>query len=290
MKTLLLIFWLSAAASPIREADQGLQPLHGNAAEMSYVRVKYAAGRQPEALQTALVRFASSASDGGWVDLVSVVHVGDAEYYAALNRAFTHYDAVLYELIAPEDTVVPVGGAENGSWLSMFQGGLKDLLGLSFQMEHIDYTRKQMVHADMTPDEFNHSMSARNESLLGMLFKVWITALRNPQAAGAVNEVSLMQVLFADDRQLALRRLMAEQLSQVDLLQQALQGEEGSTILTERNKKALQVLRAQAPFKDKRIAIFYGAAHMPDLAERLQRDFGLQATGVQWLNAWPLDR
>ena len=34
-------------------------------------------------------------------------------------------------------------------------------LGLSFQLDEIDYTRPNLVHADMTPDEFAQSMRDR---------------------------------------------------------------------------------------------------------------------------------
>ena len=38
----------------------------------------------------------------------------------------------------------------------------------------------------------------------------------------------------------------------------------------------------------KKIAIFYGAAHMPDFAERLQGEFGLMRSDTRWLTAWDL--
>lgn len=38
----------------------------------------------------------------------------------------------------------------------------------------------------------------------------------------------------------------------------------------------------------KKIAIFYGAAHMPGFARRLTADFGLSPTKTTWLTAWDL--
>ena len=38
----------------------------------------------------------------------------------------------------------------------------------------------------------------------------------------------------------------------------------------------------------RRIAIFYGAAHMDDFDQRLQEDFGLQPRETVWLEAWDL--
>ncbi len=62
-------------------------------------------------------------------------------------------------------------------------------------------------------------------------------------------------------------------------------GMEGTVILTERNKAAVKVLREQLKAGKKNIAIFYGAAHMPDLAERLDL-LGFRPTKTEWHKAW----
>jgi len=48
------------------------------------------------------------------------------------------------------------------------------------------------------------------------------------------------------------------------------------------------VLREQMARGRKRIAIFYGAAHMEDFDRRLRADFGLQPREAVWLEAWDL--
>ena len=63
---------------------------------------------------------------------------------------------VLYELVAPEGTKIPKGGGEgSGSFVSTMQKAMKDLLQLEFQLEIVDYTRKNLVHADMSPEQFS---------------------------------------------------------------------------------------------------------------------------------------
>ena len=37
-----------------------------------------------------------------------------------------------------------------------------------------------------------------------------------------------------------------------------------------------------------KIAIFYGAGHMPDIEKRLIADFGMKHDGERWLEAWNL--
>jgi hypothetical protein len=52
----------------------------------------------------------------------------------------------------------------------MLQQGLKNSMELSFQLDEIDYTPANFVHADMTPQEFSASMEKRGESLLSIMF------------------------------------------------------------------------------------------------------------------------
>ena len=65
-------------------------------------------------------------------------------------------------------------------------------------------------------------------------------------------------------------------------------GPEGSAIITERNKKAFEVLRREIAKGRKKIAVFYGAGHLPDMQRRLEQDFGMQQTGTDWVTAWSL--
>jgi hypothetical protein len=66
-------------------------------------------------------------------------------------------------------------------------------------------------------------------------------------------------------------------------------GEQGSVIITERNKKALGVLKKQLADGKKRIGIFYGAGHLNDMDERLRKDFGLEPASITWVTAWNLN-
>jgi hypothetical protein len=82
---------------------------------------------------------------------------------------------------------------------------------------------------------------------------------------------------------------MAEQFEDLDGMMAAVEGPEGSTLISERNKVALAELPRQIAAGKQHIAIFYGAAHLPDMQRRLQGDeFGMQRTGERWLTAWNL--
>ena len=128
----------------------------------------------PLALQTAIVSFAAAGDRhrGVQVDLVGAIHIADKAYYDELNRRFRGYDAVLYELVAREEANVPQPGQSPGTVVGGMQVGMKSLLGLEYQLDGIDYARKNLVHADMSPEEFAATMKSRKESFAGMFFRM----------------------------------------------------------------------------------------------------------------------
>ena len=245
----------------------------------------------PTALQTATVRFVAPDAErkGLVVDLIGVVHIGEKEYYERLNEQFKQYDAVLYELVAPPGTRVPKGGAKSKHPVGQLQQIMKNVLELDFQLDHIDYHQKNFQHADMSPDDFAKSMADRKESFFELFLKMMAQGMvqQSKKGGGGTSDAELLMALFDRNRALALKRLFAEQFEDLDGAMGALDGPEGSTLLTERNKKALEVLKKDIDDGQRRLAIFYGAGHMPDMAERLENEFGLQRQGdEQWLTAW----
>lgn len=254
---------------------------------------------QPVSLDTAVVSYAETAAGARragrrvpvQVDLVAAVHVGGRDYYEALNRAFAAYDAVLYELVAPPKARVPKPGRKPAGALGAAQQGLTRMLGLDFQLDRVDYGAANFVHADLSPREFDAAMAKRGETWLGVFTRLMNEAsTRAGDGAAEVSLGDLFGLVFSAeaDRQVRLRRIMAEQFSDMDVLVAAFGGEKGSTLITDRNTAALAVLRNRIARGDARIAIFYGAAHMPDFDARLRDDFGLQPRDTAWLEAWDL--
>ncbi|WP_223787223.1 hypothetical protein [Marinicella meishanensis] len=242
-----------------------------------------------KALQVSIVRYQPRTGGEQTVDLVGAVHVGDQRYYQELNDLFKQYDVVLYELVAPEGTVIPKGGVATTGTLSKIQVGLKDLLGLSYQMEEVDYTSQHFVHADFTPEEFQKSMDDKGESIFSMMFNMWRASL-SQQLSGqsTASDLELLMALVSSDRQNALKTVMAKELANSTDLMQALEGSEGSTIVAERNKKALQVLQREMAKNAQSFAIFYGAAHLSDFHQRLVSDFDMVPVSTRWVDAWQL--
>lgn len=256
-----------------------------------FVRIVKNDKQEPVALETAIVRYVSAdpARKDLVVDLVGAIHVGDKSYYEALNKRFEQYDVLLYELVAPEGTKVPKGGRQGapGSAISALQLGMKSILELDYQLEIVDYTKDNFVHADMSPEEFDASMKNKGESWMQMFFRMLGQGLakQSSKKEGAT-DADLIFALFAKDRPLRLKRIMADQMEDLELQMAALEGPDGSTILTERNKKALTVLERELKAGKTKIGIFYGAAHLPDMHERLINEFKLKRASEEWLPAW----
>ena len=85
----------------------------------------------------------------------------------------------------------------------------------------------------------------------------------------------------------SLKRAFAEQLGDMRMAVGALGGKEGSTILTERNRVALEKLDEILKDGDRVVGVFYGAAHLPDMEERLLAR-GFVRDQTTWLEAWDL--
>jgi hypothetical protein len=262
-------------------------------AQPQFVRVRRDEKGQPLAMETAVVRYVAAEAGGAAVvvDLIGAVHVGDKSYYDELNKLFESYDVLLYELVAPEGTKVPKEGRKGPSAhpIGAMQDGMSAILELQHQLDSIDYTKANFVHADMSPEEFAKSMEKRGESFMQLFFRLMGQGMaQNASKGGGSNDLDLLVALFSKDRALKLKIMMAEQFNEIDGALAVLDGPEGSTILTERNKKCFEVLSKQLKDGKKKIGVFYGAAHLPDMERRLLADHGMKRDTEQWLAAWNL--
>lgn len=298
-------------APPSVKTDAGA-PTEETVAEQpkEYVRIKRNERRLAQALQTSIVKFGDSSQyPNATVDLIGAIHLGEASYYDALNKAFSEYDVLLFEAVMPAAAVQrgfrPGGGKGTGrrlsdedAWneakiglqaISALQLTMKDALGLEFQLGAIDYYKSNFVHADMTQEEFEASMAKRGESFSEILVReMGRAAIQQQDKNPFAQQLDLMFSLVASDRTFAVRRIAAVELAKANEGTAFAEADGTSTIITERNIKAFKVLRQQLNKGNKRIGIFYGAGHFPDMEERLEKEFGLSRKSERWLTAWEL--
>ena len=280
------------AATPKKDAEK--QPAKEKSTDR-FMRVRRNDKGNPVAMETAVTAYVSAndSKPGVSVDLIGAVHVGEKSYYDQLNQLFDTYDVVLYELVAPQGTVVNKDARTKGASthpIGLLQDGMKSMLGLEHQLDCIDYTKKNFIHADMSPDEFNKSMADRGESFMKMFLKMMGQGMAQQQKGDGGGDAALLMALFSRDRNLKLKIAMAEQLENAESQLDVLGGPEGSTIISERNKKALEVLTKELAAGKKKIGIFYGAGHFADMQDRLLKDFELKRSSEKWLIAWSLEK
>ncbi len=266
----------------------------------AYVRVERNEAGEPIALQTATGRFVSASGEGDVVvDLVSVVHIADEAYYRVLNKQFEQYDVVLYELVAPKGTRIPKGGRDAGdNPLAMLHEITSSMFGLVSQTDHIDYTKENLLHADMSPEDMMAAMEKRGDDAITLSLSIAADLLRqaNLQAQQAANappiaadeELDPFALLLSGEGPLQFKRMMAEQLAAMDDPAAGLGQTLNTILIDDRNAAAMQVFQQELAAGKKRIAIFYGAGHMADFEERLVRDFGLRREKMTWDTAWDM--
>jgi hypothetical protein len=255
--------------------------------------IRFVEEDESDSLQTAVVSYESPQKVK--VDLVGAIHIADKAYFDGLNVRFKGYEAVLYELVGPsfEERGKPEAKkqAEKLQWVGQLQTMMRDTLKLHGQLEGIDYTAKNFVHADMDMSQFTQTQTEKQESFLSLYLKA-------AQAQKEVNEkrgvnsdaagmVMLLKILTMKDSSTELKRMIAQEFDSVEDIMAGMETGDGTVLVGERNKVALQVLDKEIAAGKKRIAIFYGAAHLGDMEERLLKK-GFKRTKVEWLKAWDL--
>ena len=288
---------LAASAAPARAAD-----------EKKYLR--FAEDGDNHQLQTSVVRFQNDA--GVKVDLIGAVHIADATYFDDLNGRFKAYDALLYEMVKPKGmngigrpatrpatraAAKPRGGG-GGGWILMIQRFMQDQLDLEFQLDRIDYTPENFVHADLDAETFTRRQEERGESMLTLMLNQMLRELNKPAGAagdraadmaGQMGLMDLIEALQSPDRARQLKLVLGRQFEGMDEALDAMGGPDGSVILTERNEHAMRVLKDEVAAGKKNIGVFYGAAHLRGMEEIMTKEMGFkQVDGPEWLVAWDL--
>lgn len=292
MKLLLLLqVTLAFAVLPAAEEPTPAKAPHPPKEPTKFIR--FVEGTESDSLETAVVSYESPQK--AKVDLVGAIHIADKAYFDALNVRFKSYDAVLYELVGPafEERNKPEAKqeAQKMQWIGQLQGMMRDTLKLHGQLEGIDYTAKNFVHADMDMSQFTQTQGRKQESFLSLYFKA-------AQAQKEVNEkrgvnsdaaglVMLLKILTMKDSSLELKRMIAQEFESVEDIMAGIETGDGTVLVGERNKVALGVMDKEIAAGKKHLAIFYGAAHLGDMEERLIKK-GFKRTKVEWLKAWDL--
>lgn len=270
------------------------------AASTEFARIANDPRGQPGSLQLAVVTYAAKLGGRDLrIDLISAIHVGDETYYEELNDRFRDYDALLYEMITPVDPAAtgPEDTADDTSveapdlsFISNTQVGMKNALGLTFQLDEIDYGAANFVHADLTTGKLAQRMAEREESLYVYFWRLFFASMddyaRDPLGLNDLRLLSSLITGEADAIKIAIAREMVDAAHRPDILA----GEDGSALIAARNEHAIGILKERIERGDRRIGIFYGVAHMTDFEQRLREELGVEVQTTSWIDAWAFTR
>ena len=283
---------LSLLSAPVRAQQvQQVQQLEVSG-ETEFLRFLEGDGEFAGELQTSVTTYRND--QGVEVDLVATVHLADRSYFTGLNDYFTTRDAILYELVADENVRPNGQGVGRGSgFIGFLQTSLTRVLGLSYQLDVINYARPNFFHADLEPQELDAVMEAKGETLFSSILSLVLTEIENQEQNPADNEnpltnltlTEIMRLFSMPNRQEAFKYLLGQNLAMADNNLASITGR-GITILDDRNDAALEVL--QAGLRNPTIgqfSIFYGAAHMPGIEQGIV-ELGFTRTSQSWLTAW----
>jgi hypothetical protein len=237
--------------------------------------------------------------------LVGVIHLGTADYYAALQDFLDARSLVLYEGIGAEQ-----GNFELQDGEFSLQDRMASALGLVFQLGAIHYDRPNFRNSDLgfeelaglfgrEPDdgraagsdgtgeaavgdaEFNMLMQImQGEGFFGGIARMGVSALASSPRLQATMKVMLIEMMSG------LPANLAEIAGMPDGMKQLM-----DKLITARNDVVLRDLRRELAKRGRSesIAVFYGAGHMADLEERLCRELKLRPGAERWFTALSID-
>jgi hypothetical protein len=264
-----------------------------------FLRVTQSDTGEPQFMQTAITRYRPPTGELV-VDLIGAVHIGERDYFEQLNRQFEEYDVVLYELVAPAGTRIPAGGkraktsASPLDLVSWMQQQTQSSLGLESQLELIDYQKSNLKHADMSPTDIGKKMEERGDTAFTVALSAMSEILREQNRAktagsnNMANQLAKEGLFSVMNDPLKLKRMMASQFTRTGVMDGGLGKTLNQMLITDRNGAAMKVLNKEIAAGKKKIGIFYGAAHMADFENRLQKELGLSKTKQAWFDAWNL--
>jgi hypothetical protein len=169
-------------------------------------------------------------------------------------------------------------------------------LDLSYQLDLIDYDRPNFVHADMDAETFFERQAAKGESFSTLLLRSFLNEMNRPAGkthdgktiSPEVQGMALMGALLSPDRPRQLKLALGRQFEDLDAQIAGIEGPDGSVILSERNAAAMAVLRDQVAAGKKRIAVFYGAAHLKGMEKDIVGKMGFEPAAAEWMVAWDI--
>ncbi len=249
-------------------------------------------------------RLAPVHGDGPAVWMVAVTHIATTNYYAELQRFLEAQPLVLFEAVRTEEGRMP----KHREGYSL-QADLAHALGLTFQLDEIDYDRPNFRNSDLNLEqltrifaentgpaadadagagrpaagavEFGALVQAMSgEGFVGRLARFGVSVLAASTRLQAATKIALIEVLGR----------LPNDLTQIAGLPEGMQ-HLLRVLVEERNAAVVRDLQSALARKPapKSVGVFYGAGHMPDLEFRVCQALGYAPVEDRWLTAFDVN-
>jgi hypothetical protein len=292
-----------------------------------YIRVVHPDTNTLE-LQIAMRRFVPESGPGPTYWLAGTSHIGESNYYRALQKQLDAQTIVLYEGVnsdahprhvlkpgAPPEQSNPSSevssggdtnaGSETNAGYSM-QSALASALGLVFQLDAIDYDRTNFLNSDLSVlqiqrlllnDPYAQPAAPGEKGRSSPTFDALLQIMDGSSFLGSIAKWGV-QMIGSDPQLQATTKFM---------LIEALGGMKGDfsemrglppdmqnllkVLIEARNQNVVDDLKiesANVPPTGS-IAVFYGTGHMPNLEKRITRQLHYRPDGDVWFTAFSVD-
>lgn len=264
-------------------------------------------------LQIALRKFLPAQKLGPAIWLAAVMHVGEPDYYKALQKFLGTQTVVLYEGINAEahprhvhDSTdaaprSPAPHADTNGY--SMQSTLARSLGLVFQLEAIDYDQTNFLNSDLSVQQIQRVMSGgmplgpRGKEGGGSSFDTLLQIMDGSSFLGSLFKVGMGFIAASPELQAVAKLTLIEAVGRLKGDLSDVQGlppdwkELIKVLIEARNKNLMDDLRDELKKipSSGSVAVFYGAAHMDDLEKRVTDELHYRPADETWLTAFSVD-
>ena len=279
-------------------------------------------------LQIAVRRFVPDTGTGPTYWLAGTSHIGESNYYRALQKHLDAQTIVLFEGVnsdthprhvrkpgatpaipTPPPEVSSGGGTNIGSETNAgysMQSALASALGLVFQLDAIDYDRTNFLNSDLSVlqiqrlllnDPCAEPAAPGEKGRSSPTFDALLQIMDGSSFLGSIAKWGV-QMIGSDPQLQATTKFM---------LIEALGGMKGDfsemrglppdmqnllkILIEARNQNVVEDLKTESATVPPAgsIAIFYGTGHMPNLEKRITRELHYRPDGDVWFTAFSVD-
>lgn len=251
------------------------------------------------AIQTRTVEYKPASGKGPAIVLVGAAHLGTEEYYQTLQKRLDAATVVLYEGVGLAEAL-KAGPGKSGHDLGI-QKQLAETLGLKFQLDVIDYRRPNFKNSDLAVEGVQQEIKQRTknepEAEPNQTFDTLMEALQGTGKTAEMLQPMLALLGGSEQTRETTRMLFIQVLGRAgEFLDMAKNASPElrdllDVILTERNQIVLRDLKEQLGRLNTgdSVAVFYGAAHLPELAAAIQEKLGYTPGLEKWDTAFTAD-